>query len=96
MHALAAIYVMREIMSVKEFQVIQDRLDRLQVRIVPEADYSRGTSAAIVSGFRTLFGSEVSVTIDLVDAIQCEPSGKFRYVISRVADEYLATTLGHP
>ena len=96
MHALAAIYVMRERASVKEFQVIQDRLDRLRVRIVPEPDYSRGTGAAIVEGFRTLFGHDVSVMIDLVDAIPCAPSGKFRYVISHVADEHLAATLGTP
>jgi phenylacetate-CoA ligase len=96
MHALAAIYVMREIAPVKEFQIIQEDLDRLHVRVVPEADYSRDTGAAIVEGFRGLFGPDISVAIDLVGAIECAPSGKFRYVISRVADEYLATTLGRP
>jgi len=94
MHALAAIYVMREIASVEEFQIVQEDTDRLRVLVVAERGDPRGTSAAIVGGFRGLFGPDVAISVDVVEAIPRAPSGKFRHVISRVAEEHLAATLG--
>jgi len=36
-------------------------------------------------GFRARLGQTVDITVDHVDAIPAEGSGKFRYVVSRVA-----------
>jgi hypothetical protein len=38
-------------------------------------------------------GPAVHVTVDLTDQIQRAPSGKFRYVISHVADAHLEAVL---
>lgn len=94
MHALAVIYVMREIAAVEEFQIVQEEVDRLRVLVVSEPADDGGTRAAIVAGFRRLFGPDATISVDVVDAIPRAPSGKFRHVISRIADEHLAVTLG--
>jgi phenylacetate-CoA ligase len=93
MHALAVIYILREIPYVREFQVIQERLDRVTVKIVPGPGFSDADQAAVTSGIEHLFDHTVSVDVELADAIARPPSGKHRYVISDVADAYLETLL---
>ncbi len=40
LHALAIIYVLREVAALKEFQVIQETVDRIRVIVVPEPGFS--------------------------------------------------------
>ena len=41
----------------------------------------------IVKGFKKRMGKKVDVTIKMVDEIEKDASGKYRYVVSRVAEE---------
>jgi phenylacetate-CoA ligase len=93
MHALAVIYVLREAPAVREFQVVQERLDALTVRIVPDNGFSTAAGDAMTERLSRLFDGEISVTIELVEAIPRVASGKYRYVISKVADAYLESVL---
>jgi phenylacetate-CoA ligase len=88
-HALGAIYVLREVPTVREFQVIQQATDRVRVDVVPEPAFSDQDAAVIERRLRTLMGEEVAVSVQLTDQIRRAPSGKFRYVISEIADGYL-------
>jgi phenylacetate-CoA ligase len=88
-HALAIIYVLREIASVKEFQVIQEELDHVLIRVVPEASFSEEDQKIVVQRAQLALGREVCVTLERTPEIPRLPSGKFRYVISNVADAYL-------
>ena len=90
LHALAIIYVLREIPSVREFQVFQESLNRLVVRLVPEPEFSEADRAAIIRKAKSLLGEQVEVALQKMTQIDRLPSGKFRYVISQVADAYLA------
>jgi len=90
LHALAIIYVLREIPSVREFQVFQESLNQLVVRLVPEPEFSEADRAAIIRKAKSLLGEQVEVTLQKMTQIDRLPSGKFRYVISQVADAYLA------
>lgn len=94
MHALAAIYVLREVPEVREFQILQDRLDRLRVSVVPEPQWTPAVTARIVLGLHRLLGDRVSIEVDLVVSIDRPPSGKHRYVISDVANAALEQLLG--
>ena len=42
----------------------------------------------IVKGFKKRMGKEVDVAIEMVDEIEKDASGKYRYVVSRVAEKY--------
>jgi phenylacetate-CoA ligase len=94
LHALAVIYILREMATVKEFQVIQERLDRIVVRVVPEASFSKGDESSIVRKVRHLLGDNVEVVVDLATEIPRLPSGKFRYVTSHVATAYIEQLAG--
>ncbi len=85
MHALAVIYVLREVSSIREFQVVQDDIDHLTVSVIPDNGFSASTRAVITSKLARLFDGQVTVNIVLTDTIARPPSGKHRYVISKVA-----------
>jgi phenylacetate-CoA ligase len=93
LHALAIIYVLREMLSVKEFQVVQESLHRIVIRVVPEPVFSDFERTMIVRKAKLLLGEDVEVVIQPLSKIERLPSGKFRYVISQVADAYLERML---
>ena len=88
MHGLALVYILRDIEGMKAFKIIQEslRLTRVQVALdtpldAPLTDALRGH---ITRGVRARLGAQVEVTVERVDAIAPEASGKFRYVVSKV------------
>jgi len=89
LHALAVIYILREMAAVKEFQVIQESLDRVVIRMVAENSFSKEDESSIVLRVRKLLGEEVEVVVDKTAEIPRPRSGKFRYVTSHVAEAYM-------
>ena len=52
MHALAVIYVLRAVPGIAQFKCIQHALDRMEVQIVPTADWNEAARNAVVAGLR--------------------------------------------
>ncbi len=71
--------------SVQQFQVIQDRIDRLEVRIVANEKFSESDERYIYSKLREQVGENVDLVIRLVKTIPPAKSGKRRFVISNVS-----------
>lgn len=84
MHGLALIYILRDIPSIKEFQIIQESLGSIVVKLVVLDSYGEGDKKAIVDGFKERLGDDVKISLEEVEAISAEKSGKFRYVKSHV------------
>jgi phenylacetate-CoA ligase len=93
LHALGVIYVLREVASVREFQIIQEAVDRVRVEVVPEPSFCEKDRLLIQRRIRSLLGDGAEVHIHIRERIVRAPSGKFRYVISQVADAYLERLL---
>lgn len=93
MHALAAIYVLREAPGLREFQLIQERLDWVRVSVVPGPGFTKETPDHVASGLARLLGHGVSVDVTVAEEIPRSASGKHRYVVSKVADQYLDALL---
>ena len=85
MHGLALIYVMRDIPSISEFKVVQESRTLTRVYVQPGETYSEADGNAIVAGMRARLGGEVEIQVEVVGSIPAERSGKFRYVVSKVA-----------
>lgn len=85
MHGLALIYVVRDLEGVQSFKITQESLDHTRVEIVPGPGFGAAQIALIEAGMRRRLGENVKVEVSLVDGIAPEKSGKFRYVVSRVA-----------
>lgn len=85
MHALAGIYVLREVEGVKEFKVIQHSVDNIEVLVVAGPAWNEQARRRIVQGLQRRLGDEISIQVRPVEEIAPESSGKHRYVVSHVA-----------
>jgi phenylacetate-CoA ligase len=84
MHALAVIYVLRAVPGIAQFKCVQHALDRMEVQIVPDADWNEAARDAVVAGLRARLGDALQVDLRMLDEIPPEASGKHRYVVSHV------------
>lgn len=85
MHGLALIYTLRDLPGVERFRIEQLSLDETVVQVVPGPAFDDAAERRIVRDFRARLGAAVRVTVKRVAEIPSEASGKFRYVVSRVA-----------
>lgn len=85
MHGLALIYVLRELPGVAGFKIVQESLDLTRVQVVRGDGFAGDTPERIRDGIARRLGEGVEVQVELVDGIAPERSGKYRYVMSKVA-----------
>lgn len=85
LHGLALIYILRDLPEVRAFKIIQESRELTRALVVPETSLSPAIKARIVNGFKARLGTGVTIEIDEVSEIPAEKSGKFRYVVSKVA-----------
>ncbi len=85
MHGLALIYTLRDIAGISEFKIVQESLQLTRVQLVPGPGCDLPAARArIEREFQARLGPGVTVEVQVVDAIAAEPSGKYRYVVSKV------------
>lgn len=85
MHGLALVYVVRDLPGVKEFKIVQESLGLTRVYLVTDAAFQQESEQTIMAGFKRRLGTEVDIQIERVATIPKEASGKFRYIVSKVA-----------
>jgi phenylacetate-CoA ligase len=96
LHALAIIYPIRETPGVVEFQVVQPTVDEITIRVVTDQQFSDNACKTLIQKARLALGNEVSVELEKVSSIPRLPSGKFRYVVSAVAEKMLRGSTANP
>lgn len=84
-HGLALIYILRDLPGISSFKVTQETLDLVRVEIVKGEEYSPSNEKLIREVFKARLGEAVIVEFEYCTEIKPEKSGKFRYVISKVA-----------
>lgn len=75
------VYVFLPVTGVKQYQVVQQTLDTLRVRLVPDVGYDPSVHALIREGIRKLAGDGVAIEFETVDAIALTASGKRRVTV---------------
>jgi phenylacetate-CoA ligase len=76
-------HLMKDYPAIKRFQVVQEQLDCLEIRIVVSDPLSRQVSSMLESEIRKVVGPLVQVKILRVDNIPLTRAGKLRVVISK-------------
>jgi len=84
-HALAAIYVLRETPGIEQFKITQQAINDFEIVVVCNEHWNSKGLAMIADKFRARFGSACKTHIQLVNEILPEASGKMRQVVSKVA-----------
>ena len=77
--------MLRAIVGVAEFKLVQHDLQHLEVQVVSGPGWLAAGAEAIQAGLQQRLGSDVHIELRLVDQIAPEASGKHRYVVSHVA-----------
>ena len=85
MHGLALVYILRDFQQINAFKIVQESLNLTNVYIVSESGLSHEIKEKIELGFMNRLGKNVKISILEVAEISAEKSGKFRYVVSKVA-----------
>ncbi len=74
--------------GVAQMQIVQEDIDTIRLRIVRDAGYGTATELALIEEFKASVGVHNAVILEFVTAIPQEPSGKFRFAISKVANPF--------
>ncbi len=85
MHGLALIYILRDLPQIRTFKIVQESIDLTRVSVVSDNCLTQPLINQIRNGFKERLGQNVEIVIEEVTGIVPEKSGKFRYVISKVA-----------
>jgi phenylacetate-CoA ligase len=72
-----------------QVQIVQESLHLLLIRMVADESFGDASRRQIAKLVHDTFGPTVRFEVELVDAIPQEPSGKYRFCISKVAREHL-------
>lgn len=73
-------------LSIVEAQIVQEELDFVRVRVVPDAEFGARQEEELKQRLRLRLGEGMRVEIERVKEIERAANGKFRAVISRVAE----------
>ena len=84
MHGLALIYILRDLPGVQQFKIVQESLLQTRILLVTDRAFVETCTGDIVRKVKERLGQAVNVTLDRVDDIPPDKSGKYRYVVSRV------------
>lgn len=76
--------ISRSIKGIKEFQVIQDAIDDIKVKIVKDTNYEDSDIEKIKSGLVKRLGDDVTIAYEFVSSIPRSRAGKFKFVSSKV------------
>jgi phenylacetate-CoA ligase len=72
-----------------QVQIVQESLTQLRIRLVADDAFGDASRRKIGELLEEMFGGGVRYDVELVDAIPQEPTGKYRFCISKVAREHL-------
>jgi phenylacetate-CoA ligase len=70
--------------TIAQFQVVQDRVDHLSVKLVPGPGFDGEARAKVEGALAENLGPRIAVDIEIVSEIAPLPSGKRRFVVSEL------------
>ncbi|WP_102797862.1 phenylacetate--CoA ligase family protein [Bowmanella denitrificans] len=85
MHGLALIYILRDMAGIEAFKITQETLHMTRVQVIAKDNLTDDMVLQIQQGFKARLGDDVQIEVEPVNEIAPEKSGKYRYVVSKVA-----------
>ena len=74
--------------SVRHYHVVQREESAIELKIVPEAGYSRSVEEQIVQGLKKFMGERMRIDVQLVDQIPLVRTGKRTGVVSHLQFDF--------
>ncbi len=74
-----------KIAGTAQMQIVQETVTHLRIRIVPAREFGDASRRDLARLVNETFGDTMRHDVELIDAIPQEPSGKYRFCISKVS-----------
>ncbi len=91
-HDVAFAMVLRDMPGVNAFKIIQESYDHCVLQLATDDRYRREQGETMIRAtFCARLGADATVEIKYVDRILPEATGKYRYVVSKIAQAPVAS-----
>jgi len=87
-------HTMLAVGEVKRFQVIQEDVGEMTMRIVPADGYGPDVERAIEKALRNALGDRIAIRFEVTDEVTLSASGKYRVVTSKAGYSHGGETAG--
>ncbi len=77
-------HLFKDMLNVKEAQIVQEMIEELKIRIVKRKGFNDKDLQLLEKEARLRLGNSIRFQFEFVDHLEREPSGKLRFVISRI------------
>ena len=81
------IYIARSVKGIVKFQVIQEKMGEIRVCLAVDNNFPENGADQVKAQVQKRLKSDDNIIVEIVDDIKPAPSGKYRPVISKVAEE---------
>ncbi len=75
--------------EIDSFQVVQEELGSIVLRLVPAIGFSKEVAARVVSDLQAKGASDIAIKVEVVSEIPLPPSRKRRFVVSSVSQPFV-------
>jgi len=76
-------------------QIIQNDIKTVIIKIQANNSFTETSKINIIKHAKKILGSEMNVVIEMVDEIKKEDSGKYKFIISNIGNNYLENNYTH-
>ena len=83
----AFIYICRSVKGIVKFQLRQEEKSRVRVLLATDGEFPADGSQQVIAAVKKRLNSDDDVCVELVGDIQPAPSGKYRPVIGKLAEQ---------
>lgn len=79
-------HIFKGVRGVRECQIVQDRIDHVLLRVLPDGAFDQRTREVLISNLQTRLGQAIAIDIEIVSGISRTRSGKFKGVVSMIKE----------
>ena len=82
------IYIFLDVNGVKHFQIIQEDINKLRIRVVKSDEFDENEINKIIKKIKKDLGEDIEIEVDYVQQIDKSPTGKHRVTMSKIIEDY--------
>jgi phenylacetate-CoA ligase len=82
------IYIFLNVKGVQHFQIIQENINKIIIKIVKSDDFNENEINRIIKTIKKDLGEDIEIEVDYVSELDKTPTGKHRVTISKIIEDY--------
>jgi phenylacetate-CoA ligase len=82
------IYILLGVKGIKHFQIIQEKIDKLRLKIVKSDDFNENEISQIIKTIKNDLGEDIEIEVNYITEMDKTPTGKLRVTVSKIIEDY--------